>query len=578
MTRPPTRIIVISIVLLGFLAWSIHVVRWLPFPVVGEQAHDGYQRVSGVVHVHTTLSDGAATPDEVIAAARAAGLKFVVITDHNNLDAKKWEGYHDGVLVIVGTEVSTTAGHVLGLGIEDPVFRFSGDARDALDDIETLHGVAFAAHPTSPRPDFKWSGWDLPGPWGIEVVNGDSQWRAAGWMRLARTLTLYPLNHEYALLGSLTSPADALARWDEVLKRRPAAALAGADAHGQIPIRKDRAIRFPSYASLFAVARNHVLLSRPLTGDAQVDIPAIVRALALGRSFVGLDALAPADGFSFTTGGGPETPRIPWSMGDVVPPEKGLRLRAGGRLPERTRLTLLRDGSALTGAEGAIDVEVPGPGVYRVEARLPGWDVPWVISNPISVFPAETAKARREAAAWPAAPPAPPATRVLDSFDGPTTFHPEFDASSSMAADVIVPKAGADGSGAARIQFRLGAPGPGRPYVWCALVSREPRNLAGAQGLVFSIRGDRAYRIWVQVRDENPASADDGTEWWFASVRTEAEWRRVAVPFATLRSLNPKTDGKLDLDKVRQLVFVIDAGAEKPGAQGTILVDELGLY
>jgi hypothetical protein len=114
--------------------------------------------------------------------------------------------------------------------------------------------------------------------------------------------------------------------------------------------------------------------------------------------------------------------------------------------------------------------------------------------------------------------------------------------------------------------------------VWCALVSREARNLAGAQGLVFSIRGDRAYRIWVQVRDENPASADDGTEWWFASVRTETEWRRVAVPFARLRSLNPKTDGKLDLDKVRQLVFVIDAGAEKPGTQGTILVDELGLY
>src|SRR5678815_4038419 len=91
MTKPPTRIIVISIVLLGLLTWSIHVVRWKALPVVGEPAHDGYQRVSGVVHVHTTLSDGAATPDEVIAAARAAGLQFVVITDHNNLDAKKWD-------------------------------------------------------------------------------------------------------------------------------------------------------------------------------------------------------------------------------------------------------------------------------------------------------------------------------------------------------------------------------------------------------------------------------------------------------------------------------------------------------
>jgi hypothetical protein len=64
----------------------------------------------------------------------------------------------------------------------------------------------------------------------------------------------------------------------------------------------------------------------------------------------------------------------------------------------------------------------------------------------------------------------------------------------------------------------------------------------------------------VQVRDENSASADDATEWWFASVRTEKEWRRVALPFARLRSLSPKTDGKLDLDKVRRLVFVIDRG------------------
>jgi hypothetical protein len=241
-------------------------------------------------------------------------------------------------------------------------------------------------------------------------------------------------------------------------------------------------------------------------------------------------------------------------------------------------LTLLRDGRPIVDTERAIDAEVPGPGVYRVEARVPGWDVPWVVSNPISVFPAETAQARRDAAAWPAPPPAPAATRVLDSFDAPTTFHPEFDPSSEMAADVIAPKAGPDGSSAARIEFRLGAPGPGRPYVWCALVSREPRNLTGAQGLVFAIRGDRAYRIWVQVRDENPASADDGTEWWFASVRTETEWRRVAVPFSALRTLNPKTDGKLDLDKVRQLVFVIDQGADKPGTQGSVLIDGLGVY
>jgi hypothetical protein len=577
-TRPRPGIVILSLALLAVLAGTVHVARWRPRALVGEPPADGYVRVPGVVHVHTTLSDGAATPEEVIAAARAAGLRFVVITDHNTLDAKRWEGYHDGLLVIVGTEISTTAGHVLGLGIPDPVFRFSGDARDALDDIHVLHGAAFAAHPTSPRPDFRWTGWDLPGPWGLEVINGDSQWRAAGWGRLLRTLALYPLNHDYALLGSLTAPTEALGRWDAVLARRPAAAIAGADAHGQVPIRKDRALRFPSYTSLFEVARNHVLLSRALTGDASVDGPGIVHALAVGRSYVGLDALAPADGFSFTTFEPAEPARRPWSMGDVVPPEPGLRLRAGGRLPARTRLTLLRDGRAIAAGEQTIDVEVPGPGVYRVEARVPGWEIPWVISNPISVFPASAARPRGAAAEWPEEPPAPPAVRMIDAFDGPTSFHPEFDPSSSMSTDVLVPQAGPDGSGAARIAFRLGAPGPGRPYVWCALVSREPRDLSGAEGLVFSIRGQGQYRVWVQVRDANPASADEGTEWWFASVRTQAEWRRVAVPFARMRSLNPKTDGRLDLDKVRQLVFVLDQGAVKPGTEGAIWIDALGTY
>jgi hypothetical protein len=109
-------------------------------------------------------------------------------------------------------------------------------------------------------------------------------------------------------------------------------------------------------------------------------------------------------------------------------------------------------------------------------------------------------------------------------------------------------------------------------------VSRQPRDLSGASGLVFALRGDGVYRVWVQVRDHNPASADEQTEWWFASVRTAPEWRRVAVPFASLRSINPKTDGRLDLDQVRQLVFVLDPASVKPGTEGTVWLDDLGVY
>jgi hypothetical protein len=282
-----------------------------------------------------------------------------------------------------------------------------------------------------------------------------------------------------------------------------------------------------------------------------------VEALARGRSYVGLDALAPARGFSFVaeTQGGPGEPRR-WTMGDVVPAQPGLALRAGGRLPRGARMTLLRGGRpVLEEDDGGVELAAPGPGVYRVEVRVPRWSVPWVLSNPIYVFD----------------PPSCSTRSTLPRASRPSsTPRPRWTATSW--------RRGRGRTAAARLAFRLGAPGPGRPYTWCALVSRQPRDLSGRQGPVFWLRGDGVYRLWVQVRDENPASADEGTEWWFASVRTSPEWQRATLPFDRLRSINPKTDGRLDLDKVRQLVFVLDAGAVKPGTRGRIWFDEVGVY
>jgi len=509
-----------------------------------------------------------------MAAARSAGVGFVVITDHGNLAAKPLEGYHDGLLVLVGTEISTEQGHLLGLGIPDPQFRFSGDARDALEDVHDLGGFSFAAHPLSPRPDFQWTGWSLPGPWGFELLNGDSQWREAGWVRLARTAALYKLHPSYALLGSLTSPRAALARWDELLAVRDAAGLAGADAHSRVPLPRGRAIRFPSYESVFRLVQNHVLLPRPLSGEAGPDGRAVLEALAQGRSYVGLDALAPAGEFSFTA----EADGRVWTMGETASAEATLRLRAGGRLPRGARIVLLRDGQTHLEAADRLDAPSPGPGVYRVEVRVPGWDVPWVISNPIYVFAPAQAEERARRAAWGPEVPPPDGRLALDSFEKGTIFAPEFDPSSWMNPEVLASSAGPGGKGAGRLEFRLGTPAPGRPYTWCALVSRRPLDLSGFRGLVFSIKADGVYRLWVQLRDENPASPDEGTEWWFRSVRTAREWRRVAVPFEAFRSINKHSDGRLDLDKIRQLVFVLDAGAVKPETHGTIWLSDVAAY
>ena len=551
------------------------VALWRPLDLVGEGPGDGYARASGVVHVHTTLSDGSGTPEEVIRAARTTGLAFLGITDHNTLDAKPFEGYRDGVLVLVGAELSTPSGHVLGLGLDrDPPFRFSGDGLDSLEDVRDLGGIPFAAHPFSARPDLRFTGWDLPGPWGLELLNGDSEARRAG-PRLLLSVGLYHLNPGYALLQGLRRPTETLGRWDEMLARRDVVGLAGADAHSRLNLTKTRFLRFPSYESLFAQARDHLLLDRPLTGEAATDRAAVLDAFRRGRFYIGLDALAPADGFRFTveTASGGH-----FTMGDHVDSAGGARAVAGGRVPRGTRVVLLRDGQPVGEGLESLSLPLPGPGVYRVEAHAPGWPVPWVITNPVYVHDERTRESRRRAADWPP-PPAPPRDfRPLGALEGSAVFIPEFDPTSWMDTAVAAPGEGPDGGEALRLAFRLGAPSASQPFTWCALVNRQARDLGGWAGLRLRIRGDGEYRLWVQVRDVNPASADEGLEWWLASARTSGQWREVQLPFARFRTINKKTDGRLDPEKTRALVFVLDHATVKPGTQGTIWIGDLGVY
>jgi hypothetical protein len=185
---------------------------------------------------------------------------------------------------------------------------------------------------------------------------------------------------------------------------------------------------------------------------------------------------------------------------------------------------------------------------------------------------------RERQASWPEDPPAPPAALIIDGFEGRTAFVAGSDTRSAVKPEILEAGAGVGAGGAARLQFRLGVPTADHPHVFGALVDWTKRDLKGRTGLVFSIRADGEYRIWVQVRDENPASRDEGTEWWFASVKTTREWQTIALPFSRLRSINTNTDGRLDLDKVRALVFVVDKGAVKPGTAGTIWIDEVGVY
>jgi hypothetical protein len=439
--------------------------------------------------------------------------------------------------------------------------------------VRDLGGIPFAAHPFSPRADLRWTGWDLPGPWGLEILNGDSDARSAG-PRLLLSVGLYGLNREYALLSALSPPLEVLRRWDEMLARRDVVGLAGSDAHSRLSLTKRRSIRFPSYEALFALSRDHLLLDRPLSGNAAADRAVVLDALRRGRFYLGLDGLAPADAFGFTieSGSGER-----WTVGDHLDWREGLRVRAGGRVPRGTVIVLLRDGREAGESRELLQTALPGPGVYRVEARVPGWPVPWVATNPIYVQDEGERESRARAAAWPGPPPM-SEFHPLASLPGSPALSPEFDPSSWMDAAVSAPGAGPGGGEASKLGFRLGAPSAKQPFTWCALVNRQARDLSGYAGLRFLVRGDGEYGLWVQVRDVNPASADEGLEWWLAAARTSGEWREVRLPFSRFRTINPRTDGRLDPDQTRAIVFVLDGASVKAGTSGTIWIADVGVY
>lgn len=77
------------------------------------------------LHSHSTASDGLRPPEAVVAAARAAGLTAIALTDHDTtagLDAAREAGVACGVRVICGCEFSVAAPwgemHLLGYFLE----------------------------------------------------------------------------------------------------------------------------------------------------------------------------------------------------------------------------------------------------------------------------------------------------------------------------------------------------------------------------------------------------------------------------------------------------------------------------
>lgn len=531
-------------------------------------AEPGTRVQRGALHVHTTRSDGAGSPEDVASAAARAGLDFVILTDHGDATrAPDAPRRVDGVLLIDAVEISTTGGHYLAIGLPRAPYRLAGEPRDVIEDVARLGGFGIAAHPDSPKAELSWREWQAPFP-GLEWLNADSAWRDEPRETLLRALAGYGWRAPETIASLFDRPTTTLARWDALARRRAVVAVAGHDAHARLGARGEwdgapdelerYSLRVPGYEAAFRAFSLGVWTEPPAGSSAPADAAGIVDGIRRGRVFTVIDALAGPARLEFTATSGGDT----WQAGDDVPPGRDVTLRAavGGAPPDAT-LVVMKDGQAIASARGPVRVEhraADPAATYRIEARLdraPGVPpVPWIVGNPIRVgfAAAATTPSALPPAAW---------SRALPQSGWAVEQHPA--SRSSLASTVLAP-----GNTAWTLEWRLGEGQPAGQYAAMA-VPLPLDALRDGDRLSFTARGASPMRVSVQLRSH---------------ARGGARWRRsVYVPAGPieaslgLREFVPvdAPPAGLDAAAVDSLLFVIDTVNTAPGSGGELTVSAL---
>lgn len=333
-----------------------------------------------VYHVHSEMSDGLSSVDEIAKQARAANVSAVILTDHGrpNLQSTNFHRAIDGVTIVGGSEATLPDGHFTFFGASvAPGFRVSSFPPEAMDDVRQWGAFPVLAYPADYQ--YGWRYWksDLH-PGGIEILNLFTSLReTSAWDRLLLAM-YYPFSHFY-FLRSITFPAQSMTHWDEFLGRSRVWAFAASDAHGGFRlIGKWLPFKFPSYQDTFSLAALGV--DRRYANDP-------MRAIRGGDFFVCVRGAGEPRAFEFSAADGTGT--VARSGGVVtVGAWVHVGVDAGG---QRVRTVLYKDGVAVRETDAA-ELELDGAeaGVYRAEIFLPRHpmlraDVPWIVSNPIFV-------------------------------------------------------------------------------------------------------------------------------------------------------------------------------------------------
>ncbi len=109
--------------------------------------NDSEMRVKVDLHVHTVYSpDSLITLKELVFYAKKRGLTAVAVTDHNSVEGALKMAKETDFLIIPGTEVSSSDGHIVALNVHKVIQR-GLSAEETVERIHAAGGIAVACHP-----------------------------------------------------------------------------------------------------------------------------------------------------------------------------------------------------------------------------------------------------------------------------------------------------------------------------------------------------------------------------------------------------------------------------------------------
>lgn len=347
--------------------------------------HEQLHEYVGVIHIHSTYSDGSRTIPDIAGIAGEVDLDFLMFTDHNTLQPKRdgKEGWYNGVLVAVGYEINDKddRNHYLAFGTTEEVDPELPPA-EYVNKVKSDNGFGIIAHPDEKReamneyPAYPWTDWENCHFDGIEIWNQMSEWMEG----------LTHFNKYWRVFNPrksiITPMPETLKRWDEENKKRKVVGIGGVDAHGHIyTLWGIFNVTIFRYKVLFKTLRTHILTSQPFSGDGdpEQDIENLYTSIKNCQCFISNYYCGDARGFRFSASNDQENCQI----GGQIKFDKNTHFHVN--LPRTAVAHLWCNGEKISSAKGRdLVFEVLNKGLYRVEVFYQ--NRPWIFSNHIHVL------------------------------------------------------------------------------------------------------------------------------------------------------------------------------------------------